>query len=102
MHIRSEAIKIMGSDERRIQSITAGRMNLRALPHWLAKQYRKLCRIRVLYSSQGSFGRQVAGGNGISSRDWPAVIEYYSSAGGMAKKLCCLPSDISRKFIGTL
>jgi len=35
---------------------------LRALPQWLVKQYPKRCRICVLYSSQGTFGWQVARG----------------------------------------
>ena len=48
---------------------------LRALPHWLAKQYPKLCRICVVYLSQGSFGWQVARGVMESAQETGQLVE---------------------------
>jgi branched-chain amino acid transport system substrate-binding protein len=48
---------------------------LRALPHWLAKEYPKLSRICVLYSGKGTFGRQVARGILASSQETGQSVE---------------------------
>ena len=48
---------------------------MRAFPHWLAKQYPELRRICVLYSSQGTFGLQVARGVEESARKTGQSVE---------------------------